>query len=60
MNNIPYKDFRRTLRDNGFKEKRSKGSHVIYERTQVISVPAHKEVNGALVHGLSKKYNLGI
>lgn len=60
MNNIPYKDFKRKLQDNGLREERSKGGHVIYKRTQTIAVPAHGEVNGALAHGLSKKYNLGI
>lgn len=48
MNNIPYKDFKRKLQDNGFREERSKGGHIIYKRTQTISVPAHGEVNAAL------------
>ena len=60
MNNIPYKDFKRKLQDNGFREERSKGGHIIHKRTQTISVPAHGEVNAALAKGLSKKYNLGI
>lgn len=60
MNSVPYRKFAQVLKKNDFRPVRHPGGHEVWERTQTLSIPAHGEINGALVHGLSKQFKLGL
>lgn len=61
MQNMKSRDFRKLLRDNGFREVRQNGSHIIYERTQSISAPStDTEISGPMATRLLKEVGIKI
>lgn len=61
MQNMKTREFKKLLKENGFREVRQNGSHIIYERTQSISAPsADTEISGPMAQRLLKEVGIKI